>query len=242
MMLDARGRDRSEIENRLRLAGFEGTGARHRYVWIRLGTTLAAILLLLLFSRLHWGSFLAKPLLLLIGGGLVFIGAKLVLTMLAHHRARQITAEFPFVLDVMLMILESGVSLEQCFRSIAGQDDGAAPQHYRLIALLVDDLDRGMSYELALERWATRVGVTGANELATLFRQGLYQGIQMTPALRDFIDEFTQRRVARAREAMGKIAVRMVVLMIVFFMPALFIVLGGPPITTLFDTMKGMRQ
>ncbi len=211
-------------------------------MWIRLGVTLAAALLLLLVSRLMWGAFLAKPLLILVGAGLSFIAAKLALNIMANSRARQVTAEFPFLLDMMLMMLESGISLDQCFRSIAKEEGRAAPQHCRMMALMVADLDRGMSYDIALERWASRVAVSGAKELATLFRQGLFQGVQLTPALRDFIEEFTQRRIARAREAMGKIAVRMVVVMIVFFMPALFIVLGGPPVTTLFDTLRGMRQ
>ena len=241
-LLSARGRDRTEIESRLRLAGFEGAQAIDRFVLIRLGATFVAALLLLLVSKLRWGAFLAQPLLILMGAGLTFIAAKLVLNMLANSRARQVTAEFPFLLDMMLMMLESGISLDQCFRSIAKEEGRAAPQHCRMMAAMVADLDRGMSYDVALERWAARVGVSGAKELATLFRQGLFQGVQLTPALRDFIDEFTQRRIARAREAMGKIAVRMVVVMIAFFMPALFIVLGGPPVTTLFDTLRGLRQ
>jgi tight adherence protein C len=142
----------------------------------------------------------------------------------------------------MLMMLESGVSLDQCFRSIAREESIAVPLHARLIVLLVADLDRGLRYELALDRWAARVAVSGAKELATLFRQALFQGVELAPALRAFIREFTERRVTRAREAMGGITVRMVVLMILFFMPALFVVLGGPPVVAIFDTLRGTVQ
>lgn len=41
---------------------------------------------------------------------------------------------------------------------------------------------------------------------------------------------------------MGGITVRMVVLMILFFMPALFVVLGGPPVVAIFDTLRGVSQ
>src|SRR3546814_3888740 len=64
----------------------------------------------------------------------------------------------------------------------------------------------------------------------------------LAPALREFVREFTQRRIANAREAMGGITVRMVVLMILFFMPALFVVLGGPPVVAIFDTLRGVSQ
>ena len=151
-------------------------------------------------------------------------------------------AEFPFLLDLMLMMLESGISLDQCFRFIARDEAIAVPHHARLVAMLVADLDRGMRYDQALDRWAARVAVNGARELAALFRQALFQGVELAPALREFVREFTQRRVARAREAMGGITVRMVVLMILFFMPALFVVLGGPPVVAIFDTLRGVSQ
>ena len=238
-ILAAKGRDRSELEQKLQLAGFQHGRALGHFVTLRLAATLLTALLTLLACRLLWGHWLARPLLIVIGPGLVYVGAKQALLLLASARARRITAEFPFLIDLMLMMLESGVSLDQCFRSIARDEQGAVPHHGPLIALLVADIDRGMRYELALDRWAARVAVSGAKELAALFRQAMFQGIELAPALREFAREFTQRRVARAREAMGGITVRMVVLMILFFMPALFIVLGGPPVVAIFDTLRG---
>lgn len=241
-LLGAEGRDRSSLERQLQLAGYQDARALNHFLWFRLGATVAAALLALMFCRLVWGEWLSRPLLIIIATGLAFVGARQLLTLLASARARKITAEFPFLLDLMLMMLESGVSLDQCFRSIARDEQVAVPHHGQLIALLVTDLDRGMRYELALDRWAARVAVNGAKELAALFRQAMFQGIELAPALREFAREFTQRRIARAREAMGGITVRMVVLMILFFMPALFIVLGGPPVVAILDTLRASAQ
>ena len=240
--LATRGRDRSELEAMLRLAGFPDQHALSRFTWTRLGATGGAALLILLLCKLIWGGWFARPLLIVIGSGLVYIGTKQALHLLASARARRITAEFPFLIDLMLMMLESGVSLDQCFRSIAREEQAAVPHHAPLIALLVADLDRGMRYELALDRWASHVAVPGARELAALFRQAMFQGIELAPAMREFAREFTQRRIARAREAMGGITVRMVVLMILFFMPALFIALGGPPVVAILDTLRSAAQ
>lgn len=240
--LAARGRDRSEIAGKLMLAGFQNARAADWFVWLRMGATIGVALVVMLVSQLVWGDFLAQPLLIVIAAGLVYVGAKQAIQLLAARRAQAIMAEFPFLLDLMLMMLESGISLDQCFRSIARDEGVAVPHHARLIGLLVADLDRGMRYDLALERWAARVAVSGAKELAALFRQALFQGVELAPALREFVREFTQRRVARAREAMGGITVRMVVLMILFFMPALFVVLGGPPVVAIFDTLRGVSQ
>ncbi|HKY79904.1 MAG TPA: type II secretion system F family protein [Sphingobium sp.] len=237
--ITVQGRDRRELEHKLQLAGFQQANALNRFAALRLAATAATALIILLVSRLLWGAWLARPLLVVIGAGLVYVGAKQALNFLASARSRKITAEFPFLLDLMLMMLESGVSLDQCFRSIARDEQVAVPHHGPLIALLVADLDRGMRYDLALDRWAARIAVSGAKELAALFRQAMFHGVELAPALREFAREFTQRRVARAREAMGGITVRMVVLMILFFMPALFIVLGGPPVIAIFDTLRG---
>ena len=238
----AEGRNRSSLERQLQLAGYQEPRAVNRFLWLRLAGTILAALLAALLCRIAWGEFLSRPMLIVIAAGLAFVGARQMLNLLASARARKITAEFPFLLDLMLMMLESGVSLDQCFRSIARDEQVAVPHHGELIGLLVSDLDRGMRYELALDRWAARVAVSGAKELASLFRQAMFQGIELAPALREFAREFTQRRVARAREAMGGITVRMVVLMILFFMPALFIVLGGPPVVTILDTLRASAR
>ena len=241
-LLSARGRDRSEIEAKLRGAGFfEGT-ALDRFVWWRLIATIGVIVLTILGMRLAGASPFLTTLATVITGGLTYIGAKYALHMRAAKRERLLTAEFPFLLDLMLMMLESGVSLDQCFRSIAREERAAVPQHARLIVMLVEDLDRGHDYQVAFDRWAMRVGVFGAKELATLFRQSLFQGMELVPALREFIKEFSQRRVARAREAIGKITVRMVVLMLLFFMPALFVVLAGPPVAAILDTLRSAAE
>ena len=231
------GRDREEIEQKLQMAGFAGAEAAERFAWLRLVATLFAVTAAWTVTALEGGNLVMEVLAALICGGLVYVGAKLALVMLAGRRVREITAEFPFLLDLILMMLQSGISVDQCFRSIARDEGLAAPRHSEMIAMLVADVDRGMPYDSALDKWAARVAVSGARELAALFQQGLFQGIELTPALREFTVEFTQRRVSKAREAMGRITVRMVVLMIVFFMPALFIVLGGPPVAAIFDTL-----
>lgn len=233
-----RGRDRDEVEQRLRKAGYFDPSAIEVFAWLRVGAAGAAALASMAVCLAVTGNPF-KPLFPTFAlAGLTYIAAKYVLRMRAAGRERVLTAEFPFLLDLMLMMLESGVSLDQCFRAIAREEQVAVPRHARLVAMLVDDLDRGQDYQLAFDRWAARVAVSGSRELATVFRQSLFHGMELVPALREFVREFSQRRVARAREAIGAITVRMVILMLVFFMPALFIVLAGPPVAAILDTLR----
>jgi tight adherence protein C len=231
------GKDRAEIEAKLRNAGFVDPLAVEIFVLARIAATLVAFLAVGLASARLADGFFALPLLMIIVPGLVYIGMKLGLGILAAGRVRRITAEFPFLLDLMYMMLQSGISLDQCLRTIAAENSPAIPHLSREFGALVADLDRGLSYDVALDRWAGRLPIAGARELAALFRQSLFHGIELIPALREFGREFSLRRLAAAKEAMGSITVRMVILMIVFFMPALFIVLGGPPVVAVFDTL-----
>lgn len=238
----ARGKDLDEIESGLRSAGYFKPRAVELFVWLRLGAALSMAAASMLVCWITNGNPFKPwwPTLALFG--LTWIAAKLALKMRVAARERVLTIEFPFLLDLMLMMLESGISLDQVFRGIARDERAAVPNHGRLVALLVDDIDRGMDYQIAFERWAARVNVGGARELAALFRQSMFQGMELVPALREFIREFSQRRVMRAKEAIGKITVKMVILMLVFFMPALFIVLAGPPVAAILDTLNGVGR
>jgi tight adherence protein C len=234
----ARGKDLDEIEKGLRSAGYFQPRALETFLWIRLGAALGMALLSLTVCWIVNGHPLKPWWATVALFALTWIGAKLALRMRVSARERVMTAEFPFLLDLMLMMLESGVSLDQVFRGIARDERAAVPNHGRLVALLVDDIDRGMDYQIAFDRWAARVNVNGAKELAALFRQSMFQGMELVPALREFVSEFSQRRVMRAKEAIGGIIVKMTILMLVFFMPALFIVLAGPPVAAILDTLR----
>src|SRR3546814_7851331 len=69
----------------------------------------------------------SRPLLAVAAAGFAFVGAKLALRSLANRRMRRVNDELPFVLDLMTMLLESGVSLDQCFRTLAWPEGSAAP-------------------------------------------------------------------------------------------------------------------
>jgi tight adherence protein C len=237
--LSPRGKDRNELERDLRAAGFTHPDAPLRFAWARLGGALAAGggTALALWLSGNWHG--ARWLLAVAATGFAFVGAKLVLRGLIDRRMRRINDELPFALDLMMMLLESGISLDQCFRTLAGPEGSAVPQFRQAMALLVDDIQHGMPYPAALDRWADCLGAEGTRELAGLFRQSLYQGTGLGPALREFALDFADRRVARARESIGRKTAKMAIVMMLFMMPALFIVLCGPAVSTIVATLSG---
>lgn len=232
-------KDREEIGQALRSAGHYEAGAVLAFAGLRFAAVVLAIAgtALGLWLTGRWEGM--ARLLPLAAGGVVYVGAKFALQWRASVRQRRVAAELPFVLDLMLLMLESGVSLDQCFRSIAQMNNGAIPLVRQSIRLLVEDIQRGMPYDQAFDRWADRLGVNGGRELTAMFKQTMLHGTELGLALREFVREFTDKRVSSVRESIGRKTTQMTVVMILFLMPALFIVLCSPAVVTMFRTLKG---
>lgn len=237
-VLVAGAKDREEITQALRSAGHYEAEA----VLVFAGLRFTAAILALVGTGLglwltgHWGGM--ARFLPLAAGGVTYVGAKSALQWRASIRQRRVAAELPFVLDLMLLMLESGISLDQCFRSIAQMSNGAIPLVRQSIRLLVEDIQRGMPYDQAFDRWADRLGVNGGRELTAMFKQTMFHGTELGPALREFVREFADKRVSAVRESIGRKTTQMTVVMIIFLMPALFIVLCSPAVVTIFRTLS----
>ena len=240
MMLLCAGQDREEVNRALRAADILHPHAVVIFASLRFGcSVLAGLAAALVMAQLDWLDGMAR--LYPIGlAAAVFIAAKAVLRSRIAARLRRVGKELPFALDIMLLMLESGVSLDQCLRHLAQWDAHAVPTIQRVMAILVDDLHKGMAYEAALERWADRMGVNGARELASLFRQTILHGTELAPALKSFVVEFSEKRISKARDVVGKKTTQMTVVMIFFLMPALMIVIAGPAVSAVFGTLSAM--
>jgi tight adherence protein C len=239
-LLIGAGKDRAEIEQNLHIAGFYHPSAPAIFVWVRLGLSVGAGLAAALAVVLAGGWRGYGPWLPWGAAGATYLLSKRVLGWSASRRRRKISAELPFVLDVFLIMLESGVSLDQTFRTFVRTEGRAAPILKEAVAVLVADIERGVPHEQALDRWGARLGVSGSRELAALFKRNLAHGSELSAALKGMAREFTDKRVSSAREAVGRKSAQMAAVMMIFFMPALFIVLAGPAVVTLLRTLRGM--
>lgn len=229
---------RAEIERHLAAAGYLSRNGALAFGLVRLGATLGAglgVYALLAMTSVPGALRLALPVAVAAG---VFLLARLTLHLSSARRERRIRAELPFTLDIIVMMVESGASLDQCFRSFATSEGRAAPLTQLATRALVEDIQRGMPYADALARWADRLGVDGARELAGVLRQSIAQGTELAPTLREFAREFAERRVFVAREAIGRKTTQMTIAMLVLLMPALMIVLAGPAVSTLGSTIR----
>lgn len=232
--------DRKEIEQSLYLAGYYGPAAPAMFAWVRVGGAAAAGLFTAVAVAMsgNWSGL--GPFLPWAVAGCAYLASKRLLRWSAARRRRRVEAELPFLLDILTMMLESGVSLDQSFRTLAVAEGRAGPLVHEAVRALVADLDRGVAHEAALDRWGARLGVDGARELAAMFKRNLAHGTELGGALAGFGRDFADKRVSTAREAVGRKAAQLAMVMMIFFMPALFLVLAGPAVVTLVQTLLGL--
>lgn len=233
---------RREIECLLIAAGYLTTEGALRFGLIRVAATLVSGFGLFLAMTALRPPSIANWAVPVAVAALVYLGAKYILKASSARRSRKISNELPFTLDIFVMMVESGASLDQCFRIFSMAEGRAAPIVQAAVGLLVDDIQRGMPYDLALSRWSDRLGVNGARELSAVFRQSLAHGTELAATLREFSREFSERRVFSAREAIGKKTTQMTIAMLVLLMPALMIVLAGPAVSTLGGTLEKLSK
>jgi pilus assembly protein TadC len=229
----------SGLRRTLAQAGYVQPGAVPIFVAGRLLCTAA----LLVFFLLRPGAT-ASTTSILLALFLTFFLSRLfviALKLKAEARQQEIRRELPPVVDVLLMVLGSGVSIDQSLRYVASLLENSAPQVCRVFQLYVADVDHGMSYEAAFERMGQRLGIDEGYDLAGLIRQALLQGGEITAALERFSAEIAEKRVSQAREQVGRKAVVLTIVMLAFFMPVLLITLGGPAVSNIQDTLHTVK-
>jgi tight adherence protein C len=166
--------------------------------------------------------------------GLTYIGIKLpemYLDNCAKRRRDSIRRAFPDALDLLLICVEAGISIEHAFRRVSeeiGRQSVALAEELTLTTAELSYLpDRRQAYE----NLAKRVNVDSVKQIVTVLNQAEKYGTPMASALRVVAQESRDMRMAEAEKKAAALPPKLTVPMIIFFLPVLFVVIMGPAIT-----------
>lgn len=219
-------------------AGFFQTSSL--YVFVALRAMLAGFVVFAFLAFRYGGTGLRPQdvLIALIFGYLFYRYAVIGLKIYVDRRANAIRRELPPVLDIMLMALDAGVSIDQCMRYVASVTGDTSPVTGAVLRRHIADIDAGMPYDAALERLGQRLGIDEGKDLAATISQALYQGGELGTTLRRFAADLTDKRMATVREQVGRKAPHLTLVMILFFMPVLLVILAGPAVVNLQGALQ----
>lgn len=154
----------------------------------------------------------------------------LYLTNLAQKRRESIMKAFPDALDLLLICVESGMSIEAAFQKVSQEVASSSIELAEELSLTTAELSYLQDRRQAYENLAYRTAHPGVKAVATSLIQAERYGTPLGQALRVMAKENRDMRMAAAEKKAAALPAKLTVPMIVFFLPVLFVVILGPAI------------
>ena len=149
---------------------------------------------------------------------------------MANKRLASIMPVFPDALDLLLICVESGMSVEMAFAKVAEEMAEASIEIAEEFSLTTAELSFLSSKRLAYENLARRNNHEGIRSVATALVQAERYGTPLGSTLRTLSNENRQMRVLAAEKKAAALPAKLTVPMMIFFLPVLFIVLLTPAV------------
>ncbi|MEM8576351.1 MAG: type II secretion system F family protein [Pseudomonadota bacterium] len=146
------------------------------------------------------------------------------------QRKDQITRGFPDALDMMLVCVEAGQSMEQAIVRVAGELRASYPALADEFEVVAYEMKAGKDKETVLNDMGERCGVQDVASFATVLVQSTSFGTSIGEALRVYASEMRDKRVMRAEEAANKLPTKMTLATMMLTVPPLLIILVGPSV------------
>lgn len=167
-----------------------------------------------------------------------FLGADLMVKNVADKRVKEMTKAMPDALDLLVICAEAGLSLDAAMTRVGREIAGASSVLAEELSLTAIELGFLPSRQAALNNLTNRTNMAKLRALVNSLLQTERYGTPLANALRVLASEFRDERIMLAEEKAAKLPAKMTVPMIVFILPALFIVLGGPAIIQVMHTFS----
>ncbi len=174
---------------------------------------------------------------LVIAAAMGYYLPNLVLAHVIQRRQREIFESFPDALDLLIICVEAGLSLNQAMAKVAAEIDIKSKVLAQELQMVLIELSSGFSKEAALRHLALRTGVEEIDLLVAMMIQADRFGTSMGDSLRVHADNLRTKRRQRAEEAAAKIAVKLLMPLIFMIFPTLMLVLVGPAMIQIYRVL-----
>jgi len=165
------------------------------------------------------------------GGKALFIGSylpNLFVENLAQKRQQAIKLVFPDALDMLLICVQSGMSVEAAFGKVAKEIASQSMELAEELSLTTAELSYLQDRRQAFDNLGKRTGIPGVKAVTTALIQAERYGTPVGQALRVMAKENRDIRQAEAEKKAAALPPKLTVPMILFFLPVLFVVILGP--------------
>ncbi|RXV60471.1 pilus assembly protein TadC [Roseovarius sp. A46] len=229
----------SEMRLKLMQAGYRHRDAVRYFHAAQLGLALGFLALGILYFLLFKAggeTDIKTSIAYILGPGLVgYMMPKYWVTKRQQQRQEEIQDGFPDSLDMMLVCVEAGQSMDQAIIRVAKEIRSSYPalsEEYEIVAL---QMKAGRDKPSVLSEMGDRCGVQDISSFVTTLIQSQTFGTPVGDALRVYAGEMRDKRVMRAEEKANKLPTQMTLVTMTLTVPPLLIILVGP---SMLDIMK----
>jgi tight adherence protein C len=226
-----------EVRDRLKMAGLRGQAPLVGYMFFRMAMPIiiACIALLYLFVLADYDYPPLVKVGLAVGAGYIgFYVPNMFIQNLVQRRQTSIKSAFPDALDMLLICVQSGMSVEAAFQKVSGEVGAQSLELAEELSLTTAELSYLQDRRQAFENWGKRTGIPGIKAVATALIQAERYGTPVGQALRIMARENREMRMAEAEKKAAALPPKLTVPMIIFFLPVLFVVILGPALIQVF--------
>ena len=237
-------KDQKELgANRLKLiqAGYRSKSAVSTFHFSRFALGIGFLLLgvLSIFVRNSEPSLSSLMMSVLIPGGIGYFAPSYWVTRRKAQRQEDVTNGFPDALDLMLVCVEAGQSLDQAIMRVSKEIRSAYPTLAEEFELVSSEMRAGKDRSTVLRDMSERCGVPDISSFVTVLVQSATFGTSISDALRVYASEMRDKRVMRAEEKANVLPTKLTIGTMLFTVPPLLIILVGPSIYDIYVNLLG---
>ncbi|MCP3392817.1 type II secretion system F family protein [Bradyrhizobium sp. CCGB12] len=217
--------------DKLIMAGYRGQAPYVTFLFARMvapiGLFIGSAIYVFLIAHMQQ----SMPIKIGICVGAAYLGLQAPMLFLKNaisKRQLSIKRAFPDALDLLLICIESGMSVEMAFRKVATEIVGQSIALSEEFALTTAELSYLQDRKMAYENLARRTGLEGVKSVCLALQQAERYGTPLGHSLRVMAQENRDMRMNEAEKKAAALPPKLTVPMILFFLPVLFVVILGP--------------
>lgn len=178
-----------------------------------------------------------------VAGALVlgyFIPDQVLVSLRKRHRLR-LMAALPDTTDMLSIVLGAGLSLDQAIARVGDEIRFVYPELADEFYWMTLEVQAGQERAVAFQHMAQRTGLADIRSLASMIVQAERFGTGLSQALRIYADSVRTKRRLEIEATINKAAVKMVFPIVLFILPALFVVILAPGIISILRDLQLLR-
>ena len=207
--------------------------------WVNIQAVLVVGIPLITYFTLRYSDIPAgtKALILIAEAAMGFVLPGFMLSRILTARQKAILNSLPDVIDLITVIVEAGLGFDGALMKVVEKKPGPLAEEFDRV---LQEIKVGRNKKDALRDMAKRLDIQDFTTFVGAIVQADQFGVGIAQVLRIQSEQIRLKRKQRAQERAMKVPVKMLIPMVVFIFPTLFVVLLGPVVIRLIEQFAGM--